>query len=140
MEAFANYSDYMARYGEADDPDAVETLLLDAAAFILSQPGFRYCEGDEVQAANLARISCAIVNRMIGRDDFAGIESYSQGAGDYSVTLSPYNPAGDMYLTSAEKLTLGIGRGRVGQTWPAPRRARQRDESDEGGESDADGS
>lgn len=119
MEAFARYCEYVARYGEADDPNVVKTLLVDAAAFIMAQPGFRYRENDELQAANLVRISCAMVNRMIGREDFAGIESFSQGAGDYSVTLSPYNPAGDMYLTTAEKLALGIGCGRIGQTWPA---------------------
>ncbi len=139
MKAFASYCDYMARYGEADDPAAVKTLLADAAAYIVSRPGFRLRPSDEVQAANLVRVSCSIVNRMVGREGFAGIESYTQGAGDYSVTLSPYNPAGDMYLTGEEKLALGIGRGKVGQTWPAPRRMAVRGDGDDGGDDGEEG-
>ena len=118
MEAFAAVDDYEARYGDVEDQEQVEVMLADASAFIASMPGFRYREGDELQAANLVRITCAVVYRSLSAGDLAGLQSYSQTAVDYSASVTPYNPSGDYYLTSAEKAVLGIGRCRVGQTWP----------------------
>ena len=118
MEPFATVEDYEARYGEVEDRDRVETLLGDATAFIEAQPGFRYDAGDFMQAANLTRICCAVVYRSLEAGDLAGLSSYSQGAVGYTSSVSIYNPSGDFYLTKNEKRILGIGRGRIGQTWP----------------------
>lgn len=118
MEAFATVEDYEARYGESDDPERVETLLGDAAAFIASQPGFERRVDDEVQAANLVRVTCAVVNRSLSAGDLAGFSQFSQTAGSYNASVSLSNPSGDFYLTKAEKAALGIGGARIGQTNP----------------------
>lgn len=118
MEAFATVGDYEARYGDVEDAEQIDTLLDDATAFIASMPGFRLREGDGLQRANLVRITCAVVHRSLSAGDLAGLQSYSQTAVDYSASVTPYNPSGDLYLTGTEKRALGIGGGRVGQTWP----------------------
>ena len=118
--AFAEVSDYEARYGEVDDAERVGVLLEDASAFVAAQPGFRLLGEDDgrhgLQQANLVRVVCAVVHRAQTVGGLAGIESYSQTAVDYSATVQPHNPSGDYYLTAAEKRALGIGSGRVGQT------------------------
>ena len=122
MEPFATVKDYEERYGDVDDPEQVETLLGDATAFIAAQPGFRPLPSDEdgydLQQANLVRVTCAVVHRSLSAGDFAGLSSYSEGGVGYTASVSVSNPAGDFYLTKAEKQALGIGGGRVGQTWP----------------------
>lgn len=118
MESFAGIEDYEARYGDVEDPEQVATLLTDATAFIASMPGFAWDADDTLLLANLTRITCAVVHRSLSAGDLAGLQTYSQSAVDYSATVTPYNPAGDFYLTGAEKRTLGIGSGRVAQTWP----------------------
>lgn len=118
MEPFATVDDYEARYGDVDDPERIETLLGDASSFISSLPGFVYHEGDALQAANLVRITCAVVHRSLIAGDLAGVSSFSQTAGSYTVNVSPYNASGDYYLTKQEERALGIGAGRIGQTWP----------------------
>lgn len=118
MEAFATLEDYETRYGEAEDPERVNTLLGDASAFIAAQPGFSRDEADEVKEANLARITCAVVDRSLSAGDLAGFQSVSQGAGGQTASVSVYNPSGDFYLTKAERRVLGIGGGRIGLTDP----------------------
>lgn len=118
MEPFATVDDYEARYGDVDDPERIETLLGDASSFISSLPGFAYREGDALQAANLVRITCAVVHRSLIAGDLAGVSSFSQTAGSYTVNVSPYNASGDYYLTKQEERALRIGAGRIGQTWP----------------------
>lgn len=118
MDAFATLEDYEARYGDAEDPDRVEVLLEDASAFIAHYPGFVYREGDELQAANLVRVACAVVRRFLSAGDLAGVSSYSQTAGSYTVQVSPANAGEDFYLTAADRRSLRIGTGRVGQTRP----------------------
>ena len=122
MEPFATVKDYEERYGDVDDPEQVETLLGDAAAFIAAQPGFRLLSPDEdgydLQQANLVRVTCAVVHRSLSAGDLAGLSSYSEGGVGYTASVSVSNPAGDFYLTKAERKALAIGGGRVGQTWP----------------------
>ena len=118
MESFATVEDYEARHGEAEDQDRVETLLADASAFIAAYPGFVHREGDSLQAANLVRVTCAVARRVLSAGDLAGVSSYSQTAGSYTVQVSPANSGEDFYLTAADRRALGIGAGRVGQTRP----------------------
>lgn len=118
IEPFATVEDYENRYGEVDDRSRIETLLSDATAYISSQPGFALRDGDEIQVANLTRVTCAVVHRSLSAGDFAGLSSVSQGAGGYTATVNVYNPGEDFYLTKAEKRTLGIGGGRIGMTDP----------------------
>ena len=65
MTPFATLEDYEARYGKPEDAERVETLLADASAFIASQPGFAVREGDDLQAAALTAVTCALVNRKM---------------------------------------------------------------------------
>lgn len=118
MEAFATVEDYEARYGPVDDEQRLGTLLADASAFVAAQPGFSADPDDDVQSANLVRVTCSVVHRTLMSGDASGVSSYSQGAAGISASVTFYNPAGDFYLTSAEKKSIGIGAGRMGQTWP----------------------
>ena len=118
MTPFATVDDYEAIYGEVENEAQVTALLEYATAFIIGQRGFRLNPDDLVQAANLRRITCALVHRSLSAGDFAGISSYSESGVGYSANVSISNPAGDFYLTSAErKLLCGSG-GRIGQTYP----------------------
>lgn len=122
MEPFATVEDYEARYGEVDDGKRISTLLSDASAFVASQPGFSLLgpddDGYDLQQANLVRVTCAVVHRSLSAGDLAGLSSYSEGGVGYTASVSVSNPAGDFYLTKAERKALAIGGGRVGQTWP----------------------
>lgn len=116
--AFATVGDYEARYGDVEDPERIGVLLADASAFIAAYPGFVHREGDPLQAANLVRVACAVVRRFLSAGDLAGVSSYSQTAGSYTVQVSPANAGEDFYLTAADRRALGVGTGRVGQTRP----------------------
>lgn len=118
--AYATLTDYANRYGEAEDPTAVEVFLEDASAMIDASPGFHRLEetdpGFETQTRLLQRVTCAITYRALAPGQFAGFESVSQGVGGFSASVSLSNPSGDLYLTSGEKKLLGIGRMMVGTT------------------------
>ena len=116
MDALATVFDYEARYGEAEDPARLAVLLDDAAAMVRSQPGYRLDESDRLAADNFTRVVCAVVNRALSAGELAGFSNYTQSGVDYSASVTVSNPAGDMYLTAAEKRSLGIGTGRVGAT------------------------
>lgn len=120
--SYATLADYELRYGPSIEPERVTALLGDASAFIASQPGFReLAEGDEgygLQRANLTRVACSVARRSEDAGDLAGVSNYSQSAVGISASVTLANPAGDFYLTKAEKRSIGIGSGRVGQTDP----------------------
>ena len=116
--AFASVQDYELRFGPVEDEDRLLALLDDATAFLSAQPGLEVDPDDEVQRANLLRVTCAVVNRSLSAGAFAGLSSVSQGAGGYTANVAVYNPAGDYYLTKAERKVLGISGGRVGSTDP----------------------
>lgn len=117
MEPFATVEDYASRYGEPESEERTEALLSDASVLIVSYPGFRLLdEGDygyDVQTQNLKRVCCAMVHRAQSAGDWAGLSSVSQGAGDYSASVSVANPNEDLYLTSQERKTLGMTGVRV---------------------------
>lgn len=117
---YATLEDYETRYGETEDPTAVEVFLKDATAMIDASPGFHRLEPDapgyDTQTQLLERITCAIAYRALSPGQFAGYESISQGVGGFTASVNLANPSGDLYLTSNEKRLLGIGRGRIGQT------------------------
>lgn len=122
MEPFATVDDYEARYGDVEDADHISVLLADASAFVASQPGLVMLDADapgyDLQQANLTRVTCAVVHRSLSAGDLAGLSSYSQGAVGYTASVSVANPGEDFYLTKADKTALGLGSGRIGQTWP----------------------
>ncbi|WP_455136342.1 Gp19/Gp15/Gp42 family protein [Thermophilibacter sp.] len=118
MAAYATLDDYEARYGETDQPERVKVLLDDASALIDSQPGFAFRPEDETQRSNLKRVTCSIAHRSMTSGDLDGVTQYSQNAVGYSAQLTYANPSGDLYITSQEKRSLGIGAGRIGETDP----------------------
>lgn len=113
MDSFATVSDLEARWRDLDDSerDRAEVLLGDASAFISTQllrAGIPI-EGDEIQAANLKTVCCAMVRRIMGVDEeFYGVTQFSKTAGSFTASGTAANPNGDMYLTGSEKTLLGI--------------------------------
>lgn len=118
MTQFATADDYEAIYGEVEDAYRVSTLLGYASAFIMDHRGLKLDPDDLVQAANLRRITCALVNRSLSAGAWSGFSSVSQGAGGQTASVTLSNPAGDFYLTKQERRILGVGGGRIGQTDP----------------------
>lgn len=108
MDAFATVEDYEARYGDVDDTERITQLLWDASMFIAAQPGFILRSGDELQAANLVRVTCAVVHRALSAGDWAGLTNLSQSGGGYSASVTIANPTEDFYLTRADKQALGF--------------------------------
>lgn len=119
MEAFATVGDLENRWRSLKDTEKTraETLLLDASVKIVSmckKHGVTINEEDEVQAHSLMAITCEMVKRaMLASVDVAPTTNYSQAAGGYSESFTYANPTGDLYLTNAEKLELGIGKQKM---------------------------
>lgn len=119
MDSFATLVDYEARYGDVEDPERITTLLADATAFIAAQPGFTHRVGDELQAANLVRVTCAVVHRALSAGEWAGLNSVSQSGGGYSASVNISNPTEDFYLTKADRRALGFAGVRLASISPA---------------------
>lgn len=118
MTQFATVDDYIARYGEPEDPERVAVLLGDASAFIASQPGFPEGEPSELLSLALTVVTCSVVHRSLSAGAWAGLSNVSQGGDGYTASATVYNPSGDFYLTKQEKRLLGVGTGRIGMTDP----------------------
>jgi hypothetical protein len=67
----------------------------------------------QVEAASpltLTRIVCQMVKRaMTVGDEMAGISQHSETDGPFNDSFTYSNPDGDLYLTKAEKRSLGVG-------------------------------
>lgn len=118
MDAFATVEDYESRYGDVEDPERINQLLFDASVFIASQPGFLPRAGDELQAANLTRVTCAVVHRALSAGDWTGLTNLSQSGGGYSASVTVANPTENFYLTKADKQALGFAGVRVSSIRP----------------------
>lgn len=54
-------------------------------------------------------VVCAMVKRVMqGPADLDGVASRSEAGGPFSQSVTFANPSGDLYLTKAEKVSLGI--------------------------------
>lgn len=111
MEAFASVKDLESRWRNMDpsEESRAKVLLVDAAAIILAaldQAHIEINEEDEVQAANLVRVSCAMVQRAMAQGD--GEQEHAWGG---NLVM---NPSGDLYLAKADRRSLGIGGARIG--------------------------
>lgn len=107
MEAFATVKDLESRWRvmDASEKRRATVLLEDAAALIVAN-GVKVDEEDETQAANLVRVSCAMVMRAMGQGDGEQVNAW----GGNLVS----NPCGDLYLSKQDKRSLGIGCSRIG--------------------------
>ena len=94
----------------SEDEKKRAAALLDAAAVILDRHGQR-------AVPLLKYVSCEMVRRKMQAGDYGDVSSVSRTAGSFTEQISPYNPSGDMYLTSNERRLLGIQlkRGRIKQ-------------------------
>ena len=115
MEAFASVKDLESRWRNMDPSEEAraKVLLVDAAAIIaaaLEQACIEVNKADETQAANLVRVSCAMVQRAMAQGD--GEQQHAWG-GELVM-----NPSGDLYLSKQDKKSLGIGRQRIGFAHP----------------------
>lgn len=109
---FATPDDLAARWHALtqEETERARTLIVDAGDLIMTQcPRWR-----EASAATLRRVCCAMVKRAMLASDRAGVSQSTQTAGSFSESMSYSNPDGDLYLTSSERKSLGIGRARIG--------------------------
>lgn len=112
-EAFATVADLEARWrGLSEQEQArAKVLLLDAADLIRTTTR----RWGELSESTLKRVSCQVVRRAMGSDSIPGgdVSSMMTTAGPYSQQFSYSNPQGDLYLTKAERKSLGVGVGRA---------------------------
>lgn len=122
MEAFATSSDYLAYYDVEIEPSRLDALLMKASRLIAAQltaSGVEWedkAAGDCCYAGLLADVACDVVHRSIGEGGRAdipyGASQFGETTGSVSWNFSMSNPYGDMFLSSANKAMLGIGRSR----------------------------
>lgn len=114
--AFASLQDLEARLkgGVAPgDKERAEVLLEDASALLVSL-GVDAMSEDLTLLDNAKRVCCSMVARSLNAStDMMGVTQMSQTAGPYTMSFTPSNSGGDLYLTSMEKKSLGIGRAKV---------------------------
>lgn len=124
MEPFASVSDYEQRYGEPDDPELIEEVLMDATREIsaaLERAGIDPEGASEAYRERLMQACRSMAFRAIGQGEAdipLGVTQYSQGAGDFTASWSVRNPFGEVYLSKAELRLLGLGRARIGSFIP----------------------
>ena len=109
--AFATVDDLAARWRALSDAEKAQaSVLLDDASDLIRTTCRTYADADP---STLKRIACAVVKRaMLAGEDVAGVSQHTETAGSYSESYSYSNPAGDLYLTKAEKVSLGLQRQR----------------------------
>ena len=119
FSSFANIYDLEARWRPLNfcEKKKAKVLLLDASALIinaLSELGQSFNPSSEEQKQALIAVNCSIVKRAMQiQDDESPAKSITQQAGVYSETVSYVNPAGDLYLSAAEKNLLGGHKQRI---------------------------
>lgn len=117
LPTFASYSDITARLNdETLDEDQVEAYIADASAMLYALMGSHYNEDSELQAQTLKAVCCNMVARALSASASGagfGVTQWSQTASSFNEQRTFSNPSGDLYLTTAEKKMLGIGRSAV---------------------------
>lgn len=119
ITAFAEVSELEARWRSLDNEEKkrAKTLLGDSSQIIVSLLGHDVPE-EKIGVAKF--VVCNMVKRvMIAPVDQAALTSEQRMAGPFMTTHSFANPSGDLYLTSAEKRMLGIGKSHIGSIRPA---------------------
>ena len=116
--AYAEVSDLEALWRTlSDDEKERAAALLDVAAVLLDSELKRCGVKSEGLEDALRYVSCEMVRRKMAAGEYGDVTSVSRTAGSFNEQISPYNPSGDMYLTSNERRLLGIQlkRGRIAQ-------------------------
>lgn len=125
MDAFATIDDLEARYKTLTDGELARAtaLLTDASVMLVGEfnrVGKSIDEKDELLMANLTRVTCAMVKRVLASGLEADVSSSSMTAGSYSEQRTFANPTGDMYITKNERRSLGLPtrKQRIGCIFP----------------------
>lgn len=114
MEVFATFDDVKARYPAAStrNRETVETLISDASA-LMQASAPKLTDNKRL----LCFVCCSVVRRALAAaenvGEMTGVSQTSQTVGAFSQSWSFTNPAGDLYLTRAEKRLI---RGQGAQT------------------------
>lgn len=87
-----------------------DVLLEDASQFILD-----VCpSASRASASTRKRVVCSVVRRAMQVDsDLIGVESWQESTGQFAGSYKSANPHGDLYLTRAERRSLGDGQQRA---------------------------
>ena len=104
-DAFAVVDDVAARWRELSESEQTRcmALLADASDLIRTTCPSWQAAGQDT----LRRVCCAVVIRAMQSGDMQGVTQTSQSAGPFTQSWSYSDPAGDLYLTKAEKRSLG---------------------------------
>lgn len=124
---FATATDLADRWRPLSEEETTRaTILLEDASRLILDEDTRgiYAEALDPASMSLVRIVCAMVKRaMLAPTGDAGpVSQMQQSAGPFTVSATYSNPAGDVYLTSAERRALGFSRQRAGgfDQWVPP--------------------
>lgn len=105
-----NVSDFEARTHALDpyEKERVKFLINDAKTIIDAE--FEAAKAKPKSQELIDTVIFSMVKRAFSCADFDGmaVSQYSQSASPYSESFTFANPAGDLYLTKAEKKRLGI--------------------------------
>lgn len=120
--AYATVSDLVCEVHDA----AVAEKLIDRASRKIDKA----CGGTAPDAEIAKDVCCAMVERALAayNDDLVGIRQASETEGPYTWSGTFSNPAGDLYITKAEKRSLGVGLGSLGLARPSYGRLEAGDE------------
>lgn len=120
MEPFASEDDYINRYGEVDDLAVLYETLMDATDLIcaeMDEGGVDYTDPTESFTHRLMRVCRNVAHRALGSGDEGdipfGARQFSETASSFTASVSLANPYGDLFLTEAERRSLGIGAQRA---------------------------
>lgn len=117
-DPFATVTDLEVRWRHLTPDEATQAVALlgDASVMIrVESPGIdaRILAGDLDPDAPL-QVVCRMVKRaMQGPEDLVGVTTMQDTAGPFSHSLSFANPAGDLYLSKADRKMLGMSRQRA---------------------------
>jgi len=111
MEPFCTVVEYRSRYPDDTTPDAVlgEALLeaTDIICAAMDEGGVEYTDPSDSFTYRLMRVCRSVTHRAIGSG--AGATQLSETAAQFNASVQLANPYGDMFLTQAERESLGIG-------------------------------
>ena len=119
IKPFASVSDYRARYpNDSAENSVIEAVLLEATDVIcaaMDDGGIDYRDSSESLTYRLMRICRTVAHRALGSNESDdsdvpfGATQLSETSAQFSSSVSFGNPYGDVFLTQAEKESLGIG-------------------------------
>ena len=120
----ATLGDYARRYGTPTEPDRVSALLADASDALLSEYELYWGEPWATGAhpafdRSAEAVCCAVVRRAVATEgSLPGATQFSQGAGDYTASVTLASPGGDLYVGKSDRRRLGLAGCRVGSIRP----------------------